>query len=53
VNQALSQLQLTRIMVAHRPETIASAERVVEMRGGGIKEIRGAIAELSGMAYAV
>ncbi len=50
VSQALGQLQLTRIMVAHRPETIASAERVVEMRGGRITELRGARADLSSAA---
>lgn len=40
VNNALSRLSLTRIMVAHRPETIASAERVVLIRDGNIIEIR-------------
>lgn len=34
VNHALSQLRLTRIMVAHRPETINSAERVVALDKG-------------------
>lgn len=34
VNTNLAALRLTRIMVAHRPETIASARRVVELRGG-------------------
>lgn len=34
VNQALSQLHLTRIMVAHRPETIKAAERIVALRDG-------------------
>ena len=29
VNQAIRQLDLTRIIVAHRPETIASASRVI------------------------
>jgi ATP-binding cassette subfamily B protein RaxB len=31
VNDAVSALQLTRIIVAHRPETIASADRVVDL----------------------
>lgn len=31
VNTAISQLQLTRIIVAHRPETIASADRVIDL----------------------
>ena len=29
VNEAVKQLKLTRIIIAHRPETIASCERVV------------------------
>ncbi|MEB0259891.1 ATP-binding cassette domain-containing protein, partial [Undibacterium sp. 5I1] len=40
VNQALGTLNLTRIMVAHRPETIASAERVVSLQNGKAVEIR-------------
>ena len=36
VNQAVRQLELTRIIVAHRPETIASASRVVVMHEGRI-----------------
>ncbi|MEC5205318.1 ATP-binding cassette subfamily B protein RaxB [Vogesella perlucida] len=31
VNMAIAQLQLTRIIVAHRPETIASADRVIDL----------------------
>jgi ATP-binding cassette subfamily B protein RaxB len=34
VNQSLSRLQLTRIMVAHRPETIRAAQRVVRLEQG-------------------
>lgn len=34
VNAAIVQLNLTRIIVAHRPETIAMAERVVVLQGG-------------------
>ncbi len=40
VNKALSDMKLTRIMVAHRPETIASAERVVAINRGKISEVR-------------
>ncbi|ATQ74593.1 hypothetical protein CR152_08725 [Massilia violaceinigra] len=40
VNAAIKQLNLTCIMVAHRPETIASAQRVVELRGGQVVELR-------------
>jgi ATP-binding cassette, subfamily B, bacterial CvaB/MchF/RaxB len=34
VNEAVRKLSLTRIIVAHRSETIASAERVVKLAGG-------------------
>jgi ATP-binding cassette subfamily B protein RaxB len=36
VNQAVRQLQLTRVIVAHRPETIASADRVIALDAGGV-----------------
>lgn len=36
VNEAIRGLPLTRILVAHRPETIASADRVIELQGGRI-----------------
>jgi ATP-binding cassette subfamily B protein RaxB len=36
VNQAVRQLRLTRVIVAHRPETIASADRVVVLAEGGV-----------------
>ncbi|MFZ6767868.1 peptidase domain-containing ABC transporter [Undibacterium sp. Di26W] len=45
VNQALSQLKLTRIMVAHRPETINAAERVVSIQDGTVVEVRAAVAK--------
>ena len=38
VNQAIRQLQLTRIIVAHRPETIASASRVIVMHAGKVAQ---------------
>jgi ATP-binding cassette subfamily B protein RaxB len=38
VNQAIRQLQLTRIIVAHRPETIASAARVIVMHEGRVAQ---------------
>jgi len=41
VNDAVKQLQLTKVIVAHRPETIASADRVLVMEGGRIvQELR-------------
>lgn len=36
VSSAIAELNMTRIIVAHRPETIASARRVVALRGGSI-----------------
>jgi ATP-binding cassette subfamily B protein RaxB len=36
VNAAISKLKMTRIIVAHRPETIASASRVVMLQGGKV-----------------
>lgn len=36
VNQAVRQLRLTRVIVAHRPETIASADRVVVLAAGTV-----------------
>ena len=38
VNQAIRQLQLTRIIVAHRPETIASASRVIVLHDGKVSQ---------------
>ena len=41
VNAAVKQLNVTRVIVAHRPETIASADRVLVVHGGKIaQEIR-------------
>ena len=36
VNEAVRQLKLTKVIIAHRPETIASADRVLVMDGGRI-----------------
>lgn len=36
VNEAVRGLQLTRIVIAHRPETIASADRVITLAGGRV-----------------
>lgn len=41
VNAAVKQLEVTKVIVAHRPETIASADRVLVMHGGKIvQEVR-------------
>ncbi|MCY1526008.1 putative multidrug export ATP-binding/permease protein [compost metagenome] len=36
VNEAIRSLRVTRVMVAHRPETIASADRVILLGGGKV-----------------
>ena len=42
VNHAIRQLALTRVIVAHRPETIASAARVVALHEGRVaQDLRG------------
>ena len=38
VNEAVKQLAVTKVIVAHRPETIASADRVLVVRGGKIAQ---------------
>jgi ATP-binding cassette subfamily B protein RaxB len=38
VNDAVRALHLTRIIIAHRPETIASAERVIVLQGGRVAQ---------------
>jgi ATP-binding cassette, subfamily B, bacterial CvaB/MchF/RaxB len=41
VNQAVKTLDMTRIIIAHRPETIASADRVLVLAGGRVvREMR-------------
>jgi ATP-binding cassette subfamily B protein RaxB len=39
VTQALATMPLTRIIVAHRPETIAAAQRVVVLQQGRVQEL--------------
>ncbi len=38
VNEAIRALSLTRILIAHRPETIASAGRVIVLQGGRVAQ---------------
>jgi ATP-binding cassette subfamily B protein RaxB len=48
VNQAIATLNLTRVIVAHRPDTIASAQRVVTLLDGVVaSDSRQAVAALS------
>ncbi len=37
VNAAVQRLRITRIVIAHRPETVASAHKAVSMGGGVIQ----------------
>jgi ATP-binding cassette subfamily B protein RaxB len=39
VNAAIARLRITRIVIAHRPETIASAGRVIELRNSRFTEV--------------
>ena len=39
VNNAIKQLNMTRIIIAHRPETIRSADRIVQLHQGKIIDI--------------
>lgn len=39
VTLALGQLALTRLIIAHRPETIAGAQRIVQVAGGQVHEL--------------
>jgi ATP-binding cassette subfamily B protein RaxB len=38
VNAAIRQLEITRVIVAHRPETIASASRVIVLQDGRVAQ---------------
>lgn len=39
VSEAIRKLNLTRVIIAHRPETIASADRVLHLAGGCIRDV--------------
>lgn len=40
VNDAINNMHVTRIVIAHRPETIASAQHVMQVSGGTVQPIR-------------
>jgi ATP-binding cassette subfamily B protein RaxB len=42
VNQAIKQLKMTRIVIAHRPETILNAERIMQLSQGQLQDITAA-----------
>lgn len=39
VNQAIKQLNMTRIIIAHRPETIINAQRIMQLHNGQLQDI--------------
>jgi ATP-binding cassette subfamily B protein RaxB len=43
VTNALAQMPLTRLVIAHRPETISGAQRVVLVKDGKVVEILRAV----------
>ena len=45
VNAAIKALKITRVIVAHRRETIASADRVIELSNGVIKSVDAPVPE--------
>ncbi|WP_321872687.1 peptidase domain-containing ABC transporter [Burkholderia ubonensis] len=47
INDAIRAMNVTRIIIAHRPETIRSADRVIELRNGRVGDV-GAVAAVDG-----
>jgi ATP-binding cassette subfamily B protein RaxB len=45
ITQVLAQLPLTRLIIAHRPDTIAGAQRVALLKDGQVGEVARAVAE--------
>ena len=39
VNQAIKQLNMTRIIIAHRPQTIVNAERIMQLHNGKLRDV--------------
>ncbi|WP_404397705.1 peptidase domain-containing ABC transporter [Idiomarina loihiensis] len=39
VNHAIKQQNMTRIIIAHRPETILNADRIIQLHGGRLEDI--------------
>lgn len=48
VNAVLREMRLTRIMIAHRKETIDNAERVVTLKDGKLLDARGGLYDALG-----
>lgn len=53
VGGALQQMKLTRLIIAHRPETIAGAQRVVQLHDGQITEGMHAVQPRASEAHAL
>jgi ATP-binding cassette, subfamily B, bacterial CvaB/MchF/RaxB len=53
VNQAIKQLNMTRIIIAHRPETIVSAERILQLLNGQLTDVTAAYKAQFGLAKQV
>lgn len=47
VSNALRAMSLTRLIIAHRPETIAGAQRVVQLREGKVVEVARSVTKKS------
>lgn len=39
VNTAIKQLNMTRIIIAHRPQTIVNAERIMQLHNGQLRDV--------------
>lgn len=52
VNAAVRALQLTRVIVAHRPETLASADRIIALEGGRVVSNAPAAPDIHAAAHA-
>ncbi|MEL7041547.1 MAG: ATP-binding cassette domain-containing protein [Pseudomonadota bacterium] len=39
INEALKELSITRIIAAHRPETLAAADKVIALHKGQLKQV--------------
>lgn len=46
VNEVLKSLNITRVIIAHRPETIRSADRVIRLESGELQEVSNKAEEL-------
>jgi ATP-binding cassette subfamily B protein RaxB len=52
VTGALARMRLTRLIIAHRPETIAGAQRVVQIKDGQVLDVARAVTAMPAAATA-